>query len=97
MIDINLDDAFNTYSNFRGYVGDQPKNESQYVELLNDSSRYINGNPVFEGTAPTWSEVQSKLAELIQAEQAKIDAKSSALAKLSSLGLTEEEIQSIIK
>lgn len=30
-------------------------------------------------------------------EQAKIDAKASALAKLSALGLTEEEVQAIIK
>ena len=32
-----------------------------------------------------------------QEEQAKIDAKESALAKLSALGLTEEEVQAIIK
>jgi hypothetical protein len=30
-------------------------------------------------------------------QQAKIDAKASALAKLSALGLTEEEVQAIIK
>jgi hypothetical protein len=30
-------------------------------------------------------------------QQAKIDAKESALAKLSALGLTEEEVQAIIK
>ena len=30
-------------------------------------------------------------------EQAKIEAKASALAKLSALGLTEEEVQAIIK
>jgi hypothetical protein len=30
-------------------------------------------------------------------KQAKIDAKASALAKLSALGLTEEEVQAIIK
>lgn len=32
-----------------------------------------------------------------QEKQAKIDAKASALAKLSALGLTEEEVQAIIK
>jgi hypothetical protein len=36
------------------------------------------------------------LAELEQEEQAKIDAKASALAKLTALGLTEEEVNSII-
>jgi hypothetical protein len=35
------------------------------------------------------------LAELEQEEQAKIDAKASALAKLTALGLTEEEVKSI--
>ena len=32
-----------------------------------------------------------------QEKQAKIDAKASALAKLSALGLTKEEVQAIIK
>ena len=85
-----IDKAFNKFSNFRGYTGDVPKNETEYNELLNDSSRYFQGNPVFEGTAPSWSEIQNKVAEIV-------DAKASALAKLSALGLTEEEVQAIIK
>ena len=36
------------------------------------------------------------LAELEQEEQAKIDAKASALAKLEALGLTEEEVKAIL-
>jgi hypothetical protein len=48
-----------------------------------------------------WNDVQAKANELEQAQeqakQAKIDAKASALAKLSALGLTEEEVQAIIK
>jgi hypothetical protein len=39
-----------------------------------------------------WPEVQSQLAAN---EQAKIDAKSSLLAKLAALGLTEEEIAAL--
>jgi hypothetical protein len=85
-----IDKAFNKFSNFRGYTGDVPKNETEYNELLNDSSRYFQGNPVFEGTAPSWSEIQSIADEIV-------DAKASALAKLSALGLTEEEVQAIIK
>jgi hypothetical protein len=92
-----IDKAFNKFSNFKGYTGNPPKNENEYNELLNDSSRYFQGNPVFEGTAPSWSAIQNKVAELEQEEQAKIDAKASALAKLSALGLTEEEVQAIIK
>jgi len=36
------------------------------------------------------------LAEIEAEEQAKIDAKASALAKLKALGLTEEEVKSIL-
>jgi len=36
------------------------------------------------------------LAEIEAEEQAKIDAKASALAKLTALGLTEEEVKSIL-
>ena len=47
------------------------------------------------------SAVNAKAEELKQQadaeKQAKIDAKASALAKLSALGLTEEEVQAIIK
>jgi len=54
------------------------------------------------GTQPISKEqildlVPECLAELEQEEQAKIDAKASALAKLSALGLTQEEILSILK
>jgi hypothetical protein len=47
------------------------------------------------------SNVNAKALELQSIEeakeQAKIDTKASALAKLSALGLTEEEVQAIIK
>jgi DNA-directed RNA polymerase subunit E'/Rpb7 len=50
---------------------------------------------------PSDDEIKNKIIELEQAEkqakQAKIDAKANALAKLSALGLTEEEVQAIIK
>ena len=55
----------------------------------------------------TTEEIAQMEQDAIQAEQdrlayeaekqAKIDAKASALAKLSALGLTEEEVQAIIK
>ena len=85
-----IDTVLSSYKNFKGYTGNAPTNENEYNELLNDSSRYFQGNPVFEGTVPSWSAIQSKVDEIV-------DAKSSALAKLSALGLTEEEVQAIIK
>jgi hypothetical protein len=93
-----IDTALRSFNTFNGYTGNQPKNETEYNELLNDNSRFIpSTNGVFKGTAPTWSAIQNKVAELEQEEQAKIDTKASALAKLSALGLTEEEVQAIIK
>jgi hypothetical protein len=92
-----IDIALRSFSNFNGYTGNKPKTETEYNELLNDSLRYIpNTNGIFKGTAPTWSAIQNKIAELEQEEQAKIDIKSSALNKLSALGLTEAEIKAIL-
>jgi hypothetical protein len=70
------------------YEGNPPSNENEYNEMT-----FLN----FEGNKPSWSAIQNKINELKQEEQAKIDAKASALAKLSALGLTEEEVQAIIK
>jgi hypothetical protein len=70
------------------YEGNPPSNENEYNEMT-----FLN----FEGNKPSWSAIQNKINELEQEEQAKIKAKKSALAKLSALGLTEEEVQAIIK
>jgi hypothetical protein len=70
------------------YEGNPPSNENEYNEMT-----FLN----FEGNKPSWSAIQNKINELKQEEQAKINAKASALAKLSALGLTEEEVQAIIK
>jgi hypothetical protein len=69
-----------------------------YSHLISSQSDLDNIN-VEDGKSFnfTWQDVQSKANELEQEEQAKIDAKASALAKLSALGLTEEEVQAIIK
>ena len=49
---------------------------------------------------PTDEEIKNKIIELEQAEeqaiQAKANAKASAIAKLSALGLTEEEVKAIL-
>jgi len=92
-----IDTALRSFNTFNGYTGNQPRNETEYNELLNDNSRFIpSTNGVFKGIAPTWSAIQNKIVELEQEEQAKIDTKVSALAKLSALGLTEEEVNSIL-
>ena len=83
-----IDTVLSSYNNFRGYTGNPPTNENEYNTVK---------AVMFEGTAPSWSAIQIKVAELEQEKQAKIDAKASALAKLSALGLTEEEVKAIIK
>ena len=92
-----IDTVLISFNTFNGYKGNQPKNETEYNELLNDSLRFIpSTNGIFNGTAPSWSVIQNKVAELEQEEQAQKDAKASALAKLSALGLTEEEVKAIL-
>jgi hypothetical protein len=83
-----FDTALNKLNVNFSYYGNPPSNEQEYIEMVFKS---------FEGNKPSWSAIQNKVAELEQEEQAKIDAKASALAKLSALGLTEEEVQAIIK
>jgi hypothetical protein len=70
---------------------------------LNNMKKIIN-NIEYDLTA---EEIAQREQDAIKSEadrvafeaekQAKIDAKESALAKLSALGLTEEEVQAIIK
>jgi hypothetical protein len=55
------------------------------LEWLSDTTK-----PTEEELADLWPEVQ---AELAAKAQAKIDAKSSAIAKLEALGLTVEEVE----
>jgi hypothetical protein len=87
MIPITIDTALVTFSNFQGYSGDQPKTEEEYNALVADSNRAMLGlDSVFDGEAPTWDEVQAKLAELQAADPA-----SAGNQKLLDLGLTQEE------
>lgn len=76
-----IDIVLSSYSNFKGYTGNPPANENEYNTVKVG---------MFEGTAPSWSEIQNKVNYIV-------DAKASALAKLTALGLTEEEVKSILK
>lgn len=86
-IEITLDTALQSFSNFKGYIGDRPTNEAEYNALIADSERaLLEETSVFDGTAPTWAEVQTKLSELQSA-----DVSSSGNQKLLDLGLTQAE------
>ena len=71
-----------------------PNAEFQIINNDLDNIIWLNN------TAPIAKElILAKIAELPtaeQEEQAKIDAKASALAKLEALGLTQEEVQAIL-
>lgn len=87
-IEITLDTALQSFSNFRGYIGDRPTNEAEYNALIADNERALpEETSVFDGTAPTWAEVQAKLSELQSA-----DVAASGNQKLLDLGLTQDEV-----
>ena len=69
---------------------------SSVVTIRGDVAYTQDGQVVQYDTA----QAQAKLAELqaqeTQIEQAKVDAKASALAKLTALGLSEDEVKALI-
>jgi hypothetical protein len=91
--------AIVTFENFNGWQGNEPTTKAEYD--ANKDGTFVNGlnedEQVFSGTAPTWEEIQTKVSELDAADQAKIDLKASAKAKLiAGEALTEEEANTIV-
>ena len=64
--------------------------ENAYFVGFNHDSRAIEQNELFN------IKVQEKKQVRLAKEQAKAEAKASALVKLTALGLTEEEVKSIL-
>ena len=87
----DIDKALFSYGNiYKGYVGECPTNEEEYNNL-------ISSQTLFDGTPPTWAELQDKIIEVNNQEQAKIDLKASAKAKLvAGEPLTEAEADTLI-
>jgi hypothetical protein len=84
---VNLSD--NNYSE----INFQSTYKSDGSENINNLDVIPSKDVLMEG----YSEFESNyLLNIEQVKQAKIDAKASALAKLSALGLTEEEVKSIL-
>tara|TARA_Y100001970_G_C14248317_1_gene869901 strand:- start:26 stop:337 length:312 start_codon:yes stop_codon:yes gene_type:complete len=85
--------SFSETGGYKGYQGDTPQNENDFANL---QPLEIHG-VVWENTPPTWSEVMTKAEELEQEEQAKIDNKANAKAKLiAGEALTQEEADTIV-
>jgi len=77
-----------SYQNIEGYV---EVNNNVFADMIKKSDGSFNYSDEF------LAEQEQYRQEELAKKQAKIDAKASALAKLSALGLTEEEVQAIIK
>jgi hypothetical protein len=56
----------------------------------------INGNPVEYDMAQAETKLAEMQAEEAAKEQAQVTAKQSAMAKLSALGLTEDEVKALL-
>ena len=74
------------------------KVDSDGTKIPNDQRMtYANIEVIKDGaTIPTESDVNAKIQEIKDAEQSKIDKKASGKQKLLDLGLTEEEVTSLI-
>ena len=76
-----FDTIVNKRENFKGYTGNPPSNESEYDAIKTE---------MFDGTAPTWTEVKSEIDNYV-------DLKESAKAKLiAGEALTEDEANTIV-
>jgi hypothetical protein len=91
-----FDDAACKFSSFNGYYGKCPTSETEYQELLSDSSRFrIDTTGVFSGTSPTWAEIQTAMQEVQAEKTAAEQVKVSANQKLLALGLSQKEVTAL--
>jgi len=74
--------------NFKGYTGNPPVDEAAYDAMKTE---------MFDGEAPSWSEIQTEVSSLETKEANKEANKASAKAKLiAGEALTEEEADTIV-
>ena len=90
---LNLNKALNSFSGFRGAaMPTDPTNQEEFSALVNA----VDGGSCWSGEAPTWSQVETKVAEYDAEDQAKVDTKASAKAKLiAGEALTEAEADAL--
>jgi len=91
-----LQEALQTFNNGNWYgwkthddngnkIPNDQRMQYQYIKIIKDGA-----------TMPTEAEVNAKIQELKDDEQAVIDKKASGKQKLLDLGLTEEEVKALI-
>ena len=86
-----IDKALFSYGEiYKGYDGNCPTTEEEYNNL-------ISSQTLFDGTPPTWAELQAKVTELDDADAQKATDKANAKAKLiAGEALTEAEADTIV-
>ena len=86
--------ALGSFAGFRGaQLPTNPTNQEELDALVNA----IDGGSIWSGVAPTWEQVAAKIAEYDSEDQAKIDTKASAKAKLiAGEALTQAEADTIV-
>ena len=91
---VNLNKALNSFSGFKGAaMPTDPTNQEEFSALVNA----VDGGSCWSETPPTWTQVVDKVAELDAEDQAKVDLKASAKAKLiAGEALTENEANTIV-
>ena len=89
----NLSKALNSFDGFKGAVmPTDPTNQGEFSALVNA----VDGGSCWSGAVPTWEQVQAKVTELDAEDQAKVDTKASAKAKLiAGSALTEAEADAL--
>ena len=88
----NLVGALNSFEGFQGAALEvEPTNQAEFSALRNAN----DGGSIYSGTAPTWAEVEAKMAELDAEEAAEDAIEVSGRKKLQDLGLTESELEKL--
>tara|TARA_B100000029_G_scaffold44591_1_gene41161 strand:+ start:70 stop:348 length:279 start_codon:yes stop_codon:yes gene_type:complete len=91
---MNLVKALNSFSGWKGAeMPTDPTNEAEYLALKNA----VDGGSCWEGEAPSWAEVSAKVKELDDADKQAADDKASGNQKLLDLGLSQAEVDALIK
>ena len=92
----NIGKALGSFPGFRGaQVPKDPTTEAEFTALVNA----VDGGSIWSGDAPTWAQVEAKVAELDAADSAaanqKLTDKTNGNQKLLDLGLTQAEVDAI--
>ena len=77
--------GWKTHNDNENKIPNEDRMQYQYIKIIKDGA-----------TIPSEADVNAKIQEIKDAEQAKIDKKASGKQKLLDLGLNEEEIKAIL-